>query len=187
MDAVYAIWKRLSQVRLDGVNYDIGVKEGSDGRVNVSWVCLKCCEQGSPSPASLTLEQAVALAKIGLHAHHALFHRTALEPQAVPCRPDSNCGPVEAVCNAKELRRSAFAHVKEVYEQLCAAHAQLCVCNAGDTVPGVQSGLFPTACGDWNTVAREFQKALSEYVRAIDQDDNELDHREIAQRRPTGK
>jgi hypothetical protein len=75
MGALYAIWKRLGHTRLDGVNYDICVRERSDGRYSVTWVCLSCCEQGPLSPSAESVEQGIAFAHIGLQAHHSLFHR----------------------------------------------------------------------------------------------------------------
>jgi hypothetical protein len=49
----------------------------------------------------------------------------------------------------------------------------MCACNAADRHPTVQTDLFSAACRDWNVVASEFQKALSQYVHAIDRHKNE--------------
>jgi hypothetical protein len=77
MGELYATWRPLSHLSLDGVSYDIGVKERRDGRFSVGWVCLNCCEQGPLLPSSETLAGATAFAEAGLRAHHALVHGVA--------------------------------------------------------------------------------------------------------------
>jgi hypothetical protein len=175
MAAVYAIWKRLSQVRLDGVNYDIGVKEGNDGRFSVAWVCLKCCEQGPPAPAALNLDQAARFAEIGLHAHHALIHQTARETVAEPCLPSPSCDSMDVNRKAIEHRQAVFAHVEAVFEQLCAAQAELRTNVANIGTNGGPPNLCANAYCDWNRVAREFLSALDVFSSEVDRRANELD------------
>ena len=66
-------WKRLKQVEVDGVIYDICVTERG-GMYRAAWVCSECCEQGAWAPTSGTAAQAIDLAEIGLRIHHALVH-----------------------------------------------------------------------------------------------------------------
>jgi hypothetical protein len=67
-------WKRLKQIDLDGVKYDICVTE-HNGLYRAAWVCTQCCEQGAWAPVSATSAQASELAQIGLRIHHYLAHR----------------------------------------------------------------------------------------------------------------
>jgi hypothetical protein len=167
MAAVYAIWKRLGQVRLDGVNYDIGARQREDGRLFVSWVCMACCDQGPPTPALENTEQAIAFAKIGLHAHHALFHRppaTAFEPNR---QAHATCESSEASCKELHSRQAAFAHAKAMFDELHGVFSQMREGRAQSHEFNASSKAFLQACRDWADVARVYQNELDAYSEEL--------------------
>jgi hypothetical protein len=164
MATVDACWKRLTHVRLDGVNYDIGVREREDGRFGVSWVCLYCFEQGPPSPAAETLEQAVAFAHVGLHAHHQLVHADArshgyelIDMVAAACVDDTESSDAEC--------RNAHARLRTAFDSLCIAHARLR--NCGRQLGEPADGRFTNACRDWQSMSLEFDAAIREYAKEL--------------------
>jgi hypothetical protein len=67
-------WKRLKQMEIDGVRYDICVSQRG-ALYRAAWVCASCCEQGAWAPVSATADQASELAQIGLRSHHCLVHQ----------------------------------------------------------------------------------------------------------------
>jgi hypothetical protein len=68
-------WKRLKQIEMDGVKYDICFSK-RDGMYRAAWVCEVCCEQGAWAPLSSSAFQAGELAQIGIRIHHALVHHS---------------------------------------------------------------------------------------------------------------
>jgi len=66
-------WKRLKQLEIDGVTYDICITPCGD-MYRAAWVCAECCEQCAWAPISGSPAQASELAQIGLRMHHALVH-----------------------------------------------------------------------------------------------------------------
>jgi hypothetical protein len=66
-------WKRLKQIEVDGVKYDICFSK-RDGMYRAAWVCAECCEQSPWAPLSSSATQAGELAQIGIRIHHALVH-----------------------------------------------------------------------------------------------------------------
>jgi hypothetical protein len=69
-------WKRLKQMEIDGVHYDICVSQRGP-LFRAAWVCADCCEQGAWAPVSATADQASELAQIGLRSHHCLVHQAS--------------------------------------------------------------------------------------------------------------
>jgi hypothetical protein len=167
MAALYAIWKRLRQVRLDGVNYDIGVKEGEDGRFSVAWVCMQCCEQGPPAPAAETLELAIEFAHIGLRAHHGFFHRDANYRSPVIGSPAPSCEIEQVNWDDFEHRHAAHTRTAEVFAKLCTAYerARLNSRQASQSDADYQS--LSAACEEWNAAACEFREALEAYAKEV--------------------
>jgi hypothetical protein len=176
MAAIYAIWKRLGQVRLDGVSYDIGAKEREDGRIFVTWVCMECCEQGPPAPAVGSLEQAIAFAKISLRAHHALFHhKIQVAPSTCIERPmcrehDSDRKPLQSRYVAYAYAKSTFEELRRAFERLqeCSAEA-----NRRQRSCGTDASLI-RACRDWDEIARQFNQALDVFSRDVNARAEEL-------------
>jgi hypothetical protein len=174
MAALYAIWKPLSRVQLGGVNYAIGVKQREDGRFSVAWVCLKCCEQGPPAPATETLERAVAFAQIGLRAHHGFFHRDA-KLVAGSNGPSGTIGALAfSECRPPEHRHAAYECARAVFKRLCSAHAKL-------RLGGVDFSRFKNSDNshaatsrDWKAVACEFREALDAYSRELSKRPDQL-------------
>jgi hypothetical protein len=160
MAALYSIWKRLSHVRLDGINYDIGIKERDDGRYTVSWVCLKCFEQGPPSPAAETLEQAVSFAQIGLRAHHGLIHADVRRSLALSETQQSVCAAANVSCNTEESRHTAYDCARSAFEQLCTAHARMHTCNGNQDQSKLDQTSLVAALHDLNSKSYEFDIAL---------------------------
>lgn len=164
MAALYANWKRLRHIRLDGVNYDIGVKERQDGRFSVAWVCLACCEQGPPAPAAETFEQAIAFAYFGLRTHHGLMHgntrpnltiKELLESPNIANDPD---------CGTSCRRQAAYEKVKAAFAELCGVPAN--ACSDDNQTNGSKRSIKPTAteCRDWSEIAFNFDEALEAYA-----------------------
>jgi hypothetical protein len=73
-------WKRLKQMEIDGVKYDICVTQRGDA-FRAAWVCGECCEQGSSAPWSTSPVQASQLAQVGLQHHHSMAHRYPRKPK----------------------------------------------------------------------------------------------------------
>jgi hypothetical protein len=73
-------WKRLKQMEIDGVRYDICISQRGP-LFRAAWVCANCCEQGAWAPVSATADQASELAQIGLRSHHCLVHQASLRPK----------------------------------------------------------------------------------------------------------
>ena len=69
-------WKRLKQMEIDGVRYDICINQRGP-LFRAAWVCANCCEQGAWAPVSATADQASELAQIGLRSHHCLVHQAS--------------------------------------------------------------------------------------------------------------
>jgi len=69
-------WKRLKQMEIDGVRYDICISQRGP-LFRAAWVCATCCEQGAWAPVSATADQASELAQIGLRSHHCLVHQAS--------------------------------------------------------------------------------------------------------------
>jgi hypothetical protein len=173
MAVLYAFWKRLSHLRLDGVHYDVCGKERDDGRFTVAWVCLACCEQGPPIPAARTLEEAVSFAHIGLRAHHGLVHAKPRVPDAgsVP-DPSGLCRDV--VAEEKDGRQTAYEQVCAAWEKLCAAHAKMCSSNEYRSCTNVPEDLA-AAYGDWNASTCNFDKALQAYSAELSRRANAIE------------
>jgi hypothetical protein len=168
MAAMYATWKRVGQVRLDGIRYDIGARQREDGRTFLAWVCLACCDQGPPAPAFGSTKQAIDFAKIGLRAHHALFHRNAKPTVKVECLTQSPCAPLDLDCKSLDSREAAFARVKAMFGQLRAAYAELQNGDPRLTHLPSSSDSSPQECIDWTAAAREFQAALKVFSNEVD-------------------
>jgi hypothetical protein len=163
MAALYAIWKRLSHLRIDGINYDICGKEREDGRISVAWICLGCCEQGPPIPAAESLGQAVAFAKIGLRAHHGLVHNHL--------HVDSIKEPSPASTNGHHEDVSQPSHKQAAYDRLRAAFEKMCMAN--DIIRSYQGKAhlskstlqtFMDAYRDWSESSCNFDAALKAYA-----------------------
>jgi hypothetical protein len=166
MAALYAIWKRLSHVRLDDVHYDICGKQRGDGRFTVAWVCLACCEQGPPIPAGETLERAVSFAHIGLRAHHGLVHGRMCDHDADGLTPRTDGRSPDV--SRKRARKGA------TYSQLCAAFEKLCIANAMvHSCKGYEAGSkttteeFAAARREWNESACNLDAALQAYAAEL--------------------
>jgi hypothetical protein len=162
MAALYAIWKRLSHFRLDGVLYDICGKEREDGRFSVAWVCLRCCEQGPPIPATESLDRAISFAHIGVRAHHGLMH-TGLGHQLSP----NYWSPVDNGSLADDDRgsgqcRKAYKQLHDAFEKLCKANEKI---RSYSTIAAIDdpASSFAAACRIWNDAAHEFDEALEAY------------------------
>ncbi len=67
-------WHRTKQIEVDGIGYDISVRQFGDGYYRAAWRCCDCSEDGAWAPVSASPEQSIALAKIALHVHHSLIH-----------------------------------------------------------------------------------------------------------------
>jgi hypothetical protein len=163
MAARNAIWKRLSQVRLDDVSYDIRAQQHEDGRFTVAWVCLRCCEQGPPIPADEFLERATSFAQIGVRAHHELVHADARRhfgfDEASPPRDKRGDG----LRGTRDDCHAAYQHLRTAFENLCTAHAQLREFAAPNLDTSNTRREFATACRTWNESACEFDAALKDY------------------------
>ena len=79
MTRLSTAWKRLKQIEIDSVKYDICVTE-RDGMYQAAWVCHECCEQGAWAPTSGSASQASDLAQLGLQIHHSLVHPQRTRP-----------------------------------------------------------------------------------------------------------
>jgi hypothetical protein len=165
MAALYAIWKRLSHLRIDGVHYDVCGKEREDGRFTVAWVCLSCCEQGPPIPAVETLEQAVTFARIGLRAHHGLVHRPLRNLATKAASARTSDGLQNAVSD-QPSRRAAYDQLRAAFEKLCTANSKVRDCQTHrDDRNGIEA--IAVASRGWNECASDFNAALSAYTAEV--------------------
>jgi hypothetical protein len=171
-----AIWKRLSQVRLDDVNYDIRARKQEDGRFTVAWVCLRCCEQGPPIPADEFLERAISFAQIGVRAHHGLVHAGAKRHfgfREAGARLERGDAPL----GTRDSWSVAYQHLRTAFEKLCTSHAKLGTFSGPNL--GSEKGRreFAAACRAWNESACEFDDALGKYSEALSQRGEAIDIR----------
>jgi len=176
MAALYAIWKRLRHVLLDGVNYDIGVKEREDGRFSVAWVCLACCEQGPPAPAAETFERAIAFAYVGLRAHHGLMHGDTRRKLAIKELLES-CDVVDRDdFAASDRRHAAYERLKAAFAELCGPPANVRGCSADAEANCSKSAdnSMTSEPRDWSKIAFDFDEALEEYSIEVAKQTKEL-------------
>jgi hypothetical protein len=163
MAGLYAIWKRLSHLRLDGVYYDVCGKVREDGRFTVAWVCLACCEQGPPIPAAKTLEQAVSLAHVGLRAHHGLVHSRRIVTTGG--RAFSDGGPHEE-SGKKDSGPTAYEQFCAAWEKLCTAHARICSPAPDQSCTNTREHRA-AAYRDWIASSRNFDATLQAYAAEL--------------------
>jgi hypothetical protein len=166
MAALYAIWKRLSHVRLDDVHYDICGKEREDGRITVAWVCLACCEQGPPIPAGETLERAVSFAYIGLRAHHGLVHGRMCDCDGDGLTPYAN-GRSPDVSRKRARNGTTYSELCAAFEKLCTANAMVHSCKGHEAGSTTTAEEFATARREWTESACNFDAALQAYAAEL--------------------
>jgi len=68
-----ADWQHSAHLGIDGVSYDIFIKE-HDEQFSAAWVCQQCCEQSTWRAKSPTRERAIERAKVGAQVHHSFSH-----------------------------------------------------------------------------------------------------------------
>jgi hypothetical protein len=128
MAGLYAIWKPIGHVNLDGVQYDIAVKQRQDGRFAVAWVCLGCCEQGTLLPGAASFDHAMAFADVAVRAHHALVHAFVnSEPDA---DEEPTCTPMNHDCGTSPGRNSLRALMSIAFKKLCEGNHKFRPCAA---------------------------------------------------------
>jgi hypothetical protein len=68
-------WTRREQVTLDGVTYEIIIRQANGGFFG-AWECAACNAGGESGLQSSSAEQASERAQVSLYAHHILAHRS---------------------------------------------------------------------------------------------------------------
>ena len=71
-------WQHGAHIGLDGVSYDILVKE-HNGQFAAVWVCQQCCEQSTWRAIAPTRERAIARARERAEVHHSFSHKDKIE------------------------------------------------------------------------------------------------------------
>jgi hypothetical protein len=113
------------------------------------------------------LEQAVEFAKIGLRAHHALFHRARAKAAAPTCEATTTCGNPTSNCEELHLCHAAFARAKAMFDELCGLYGHM---RDGDASSGEfsrSSGTFLQACRELDHASRAYHEALAAYGEAL--------------------
>jgi hypothetical protein len=72
---------KVTQVVLDGVQYEISISQFAGGFRRATWTCLDCSEEGAFAPISADAKHAIALAKVCVHMHHSLLHQRGPTPK----------------------------------------------------------------------------------------------------------
>src|SRR3982751_4267509 len=67
-------WQHGAHLGIDGVRYDIYIKE-QDDQFSAAWVCEECCEQSTWRAIGPTRERAIQRAIIGAQVHHSFSHK----------------------------------------------------------------------------------------------------------------
>src|SRR3954451_8893224 len=67
-------WQQTAHLGMDGVCYDILIKE-QDDKFSAAWVCQECCEQSTWRAIAPTRERAIERAIVGAEVHHSFSHR----------------------------------------------------------------------------------------------------------------
>src|SRR4051812_30388442 len=67
-------WQHSAHLGMDGVSYDIYIKE-QDDQFSAAWVCEECCEQSTWRALAPTRERAIQRARVGAQVHHSFSHR----------------------------------------------------------------------------------------------------------------
>jgi hypothetical protein len=67
-------WQQTAHLGMDGVCYDILIKE-QDDKFSAAWVCQECCEQSTWRAIAPTRERAIERAIVGAEVHHSFSHK----------------------------------------------------------------------------------------------------------------